>query len=181
MKRLNPRERMLAIAFILVLLGVILFQGVAKPLKERLADVNSSIQSRTEVITRAQAASSNIYQTEKEIKLLSEKQKQFIITKAAVPEMMGKVDDAAGKTSVGQVDIRPLNSDEQGGLLRHRMQLEVQEISFPTLKNFLYFLEEGDCPLIIDRVDVSANNEASNTVHATVLVSAYSLPAGGAK
>jgi len=180
MRRLTRRERVLALICGILLVLVILLQGVAKPLRERLASVNRSLHQQDEVIRRAQSAALGLYAIEKDTGALSTSLDALVISGEVIPEMMRKVGEAAEKAHIGEVDIRPLGQDEQEGLLRHRMQLEVR-LSFPDLKNFLYFLEEGKNPLIIDRLEVNAENETSDSVHSSILVSAYSLPAGGKK
>ncbi|NIM05493.1 MAG: hypothetical protein GTO55_05075 [Armatimonadetes bacterium] len=180
MRRLTRRERALAVICGALLVAVVLVQGIAKPLRERLAEIDRNLLQQKDIINRAQAATLDLYAVETDIETLAARRRAFIITGEAVPEMMRKVEKAAEETQIGQVNIRPLGREEQEGLMRHRMQLEVKE-SFLPLKNFLYHLEEGEPALIIDRIAVDAETKVSDIVRATVFISAYSLPAGETK
>lgn len=180
MRRLSDRERLLAAAFGIILALLLLVQGIAIPLRAKLTEANSTLRQRQQVISRAQAAAADLYQIETDIKALSECRDSYTVTGEAVPQMMRQVEEAAAQAHVGQVDIRPLGKEEQSGSLRQRMQLELQA-AFPTVKDFLYYLEEGQQPLIIERVDISSDRGDSDQVRATILLVAYSPLAGGKK
>jgi Tfp pilus assembly protein PilO len=182
MRRLTRREKALAGICGILLILVLLLQGVAKPLRVKLAEANRQLEQREQVISRAQTAARNLYSIEKDIETLSSRLNDLTLPAVAVAdtEMIHRVEEAAEKADIEQVDMRPLKEDQEDGLMRYPMQLEVKA-SFPRLKDFLYYLEEGKPPLIVDRMEVNAENATSSLIRSTILISAYSQAAGEAK
>jgi hypothetical protein len=178
MKRMSARERKLALTAVTLLVLAVLVQGIAKPLRERLASVNSDLAQRRQAIERGQRDARELKRLDDEVKRLGTRREKLVLKGAVIPEMMRRVDLSAKAAGVKQVDIRPAGQEVVRGHLRTKMQLEMKS-SFPTVKNFLYYLESGPNPLVIDRVEISTDKGGLDTVRSTVLVSAYGALQGG--
>jgi type II secretory pathway component PulM len=181
MKKMTERERRLALVAVGLFLVVVLWQGVAKPLRHNLGEVTAKLQERRQIVERANTEAADNKKMDRDIKLMTVRQKALVVGGGdAVPEMIRRVSNAARLAGLGAIDIRPQGKAPRQGYLRQEMQLETKA-RFPQLKDFLYYLEQGNGQLLIDRVELTSDKGNTDMVQATIQVSAYSLPKGGKK
>jgi len=157
---------------------VIIFQWIIKPLHSRLDRATTKLDQQSQFVSHAQAESTQLYAIESDIVLLQQSTKPLLVSGEPIPAMIRYAQKAAAAANISRMDIRPLGTDQTDNLLRHRVQLEVSA-DFPVLKDFLYYLEANHRPLLLERVDVNSDNQRSNYVRSTILITAYSMPPGG--
>jgi Tfp pilus assembly protein PilO len=180
MRKLSARERVLALICGITLVTVVLLQGVAIPLRSGLAEVNGKLKERNDLINRSHAITNDLCQMDLEMKALLKARQALLVSGAPMPAMIRRIEQASKQAAVGQVDIRPLGQERRQGYFHNSVQIEATA-NFPNLSYFLYYLEQGKNSLVVDRVEMNAENDTADSVRFTVLVSAYSLSSGGKK
>jgi Tfp pilus assembly protein PilO len=179
-KKLSFRERRLALVFFSVLFLVLFWQVGVRSLAHRLTVVNRTLEERQKLITRAQTTVTELAKLEQDDKKLATQKQLLVLPNEAVPEMILLVGQAAKAAKVGEVDIRPLPAVVHTGYLRQPIQLQCQA-GFLAIKDFLYYLEQGANPLLVERMEISTERDNTKLQATFLVVGLAALPTGEEK
>jgi hypothetical protein len=173
MKKLSASERRLAAIFITLLVLALFWQVGVRLLWQRLQKANETLQQREKLIAETKPLAAELPGLESDNKKLAGQRQLLLISGETVPEMILLVGDAAKTAKVGEVAIRPLPAETVNGYLRQPMQLECKA-AFLQIKDFLYYLEQGGNPLLVERLEISREKQGA-TLQARLSVVGFAL------
>jgi hypothetical protein len=173
MKDLTGRERLLlAVALIAIVVFVYLY-ALAIPLHTRASGVARDERTLATRMAAAAGMYDDTANVTDEIAALRLRAGEMLRTESDVPvAVMRRLDALASEAEVVLTDVRPLEAEPLGDLIRYPTTVKIKS-DFPHLVRLLYEIQRPEHRLWVEEVQISAGRSGGDELDTTLRVTAF--------
>jgi Tfp pilus assembly protein PilO len=168
--KLTPREKKILYVVVGLLVLVFGYHGIARPLTEKLSDLETEIFAMQMKLRKAK-----IYLRQKE-EILEESKKYANLSQMdagsdeeEIARLLNLIEQTARKTGISLSDVKPEQVRSDKTIKRYIVQLNA-ESSLEQLMSFIHELEHSPQILKIDKMSTVPKEDKSAVLRSTIIV-----------